>query len=306
MVTLFNSADEHRLLRRQAISFCVIALLCLAGMPWLKYLSDSRLLAVVTIAIIVLGVPHGALDPVFARTLYRFRTPVQWLAFVIVYLFLGSLVVLTWWVAPTIFLMAFLMISAFHFAGDLVTDLPIGARLCFGSAIIALPAVFHSARLDALFSSLAGVGAAAAVTPVLQVIGPPILLANLLLVFFLRRNRIAACEVACVVMLSILMDPLLAFIIYFCALHGPRHVIRSATLSGTAPLRLLWRVALLPTLACLAAVIAAMMIFGNIPASERMLRILFVGLAALTVPHMMLVEQVRRRQGVHQGSEFSR
>lgn len=294
-MTPFNDADEHRLLRRQGWVFCVIALGFLAGMPWLTDLSDARLLPIVAIAILLLGVPHGALDPVFAQRLYCCRTPVQWLAFVVAYLFLGALVVLTWWLAPTIFLAAFLAISAFHFSGDLTAELSIGARLCFGSAIIALPTVRHAARVDALFSSLAGMDAATTITPLLQALGLPILLGNCLLIFFLRKNRIAACEVASVVLLSVLMEPLSAFILYFCALHGPRHVIRSATLCGVTPLRLLLRVALLPTLACLAAAVAALVMFADIPASERVLRILFVGLAALTVPHMVLVEQVRHR-----------
>ena len=295
MVRRFNEADAHRLLQRQGVIFCVIAVFCLAGMPWLNDLSDTRLLPALAVAIVVLGVPHGALDPVFARSLYRVRTPFQWLLFIIGYVLLGSLVVLTWWVAPTIFLAVFLLISAVHFSGDLAADLPLAARLCFGCAIIALPTLFHAARVDALFSSLAGVEAATIVSTLLQAIALPVLLGNCLLIFLLRRNRVAAGEVLCAVLLAVWMEPLSAFIVYFCALHGPRHILRTASLVGIAPLQLLYREALLPTLACLAAVIGAMMILTDLPASVRTLRIVFVGLAALTVPHMALVEQLRHR-----------
>ena len=284
-------------LRKQGMWFCVLAVLGLAATNWLSGLSDQTVLIAVAIAILLLGVPHGALDTVFAHRLYRVRTPLQWLIFVIVYVLLALLVVLLWWTLPRLFMAGFLLISALHFSGDPDIELSIGVRMLYGSAAIVLPTLLHAPAVTALFAQLVGAQAAADLVAPLQWMSTPLLLGELILIALaISADWLAGIEIALVVLLSVFASPLIAFTLFFCGMHSPRHFLRTASLAGVSPVRLLVRAALLPTLACLAAAALATIALSGQTIEVRLMRIVFVGLAALTVPHMMLVEQVRYRQ----------
>ena len=72
------------------------AVVVLAGLALgtlaLGRLSPQLELIVVAVLIVVLGVPHGALDTIFARQLYGIRTLSGWLQFSLLYLLLAALV----------------------------------------------------------------------------------------------------------------------------------------------------------------------------------------------------------------------
>jgi len=55
----------------------------------------------------------------------------------------------------------------------------------------------------------------------------------------------------------------------------------------------LWATGLVPMLLVLCLVAAVWSRLGNVPVENRLVRIMFIGLAALTVAHMVLVERVR-------------
>lgn len=285
------------LLRRQGAVFCLLAGVGLAGTPWLTTLNDQALLGAVALAILFLGLPHGALDTVFAKKLYRVGTPWQWLLFTVAYLVLAALVVLAWYQMPRLFFAVFLLISAWHFSGDPVIALPSGARILYGSAVIVLPSLLHGAQVTALFAHLIGLDAAGEAVALLRSLGVPLLIGEVLLfVIAVRVDWLAGVEILCVVLLSLFATPLVAFTLFFCGMHSPRHFLRAASLAGMRPGSLLLQVAMLPTLACLIAAAYAMHAFTMLPVEARLMRIVFVGLAALTVPHMLLVERVRLRE----------
>ena len=291
-----QSPVQSLALRRHSAAFCVLAAFCLAATPWLAPIGASSLLTGIAIVILILGVPHGALDIVFARALYHVGTPVQWLMFGAAYLVLAGMVVALWWFAPGCFMIGFLLLSAFHFSGDPLVDLHMGARLLCGAAVIMLPTMFHALQVATLFGYLIGAQAADAVVALLQMASSPLLVAELLLIaVVMRRDLLAGCEILCVTLLSLVATPLVAFAVFFCGLHGPRHFLRTAALTGRTLPTLFVTSALVPTAACL--IVAALMIAiaPDLPADARIVRIVFVGLAALTVPHMVLVEQVRHR-----------
>ncbi len=70
---------------------------------------------VLAIAVVVLGLPHGALDPWIARQHGLMRSEA---AFQGQYLGLALLVIATWWALPGISLLLFLAFSAWHFGQD--------------------------------------------------------------------------------------------------------------------------------------------------------------------------------------------
>ena len=71
------------------------------------------------LAVVVIGLPHGAFDGAVAMHLGLVNRFSSLARFVIIYVALAALVVLTWMVAPSISLILFLTISMLHFgAGD--------------------------------------------------------------------------------------------------------------------------------------------------------------------------------------------
>ena len=131
------------------------------------------------------------------------------------------------------------------------------------------------------------------VVAVMQLIAWPWLLALLLLVLrSFRRDSLHALEIMAIGLLTWIATPLLSFAIYFCAMHSPRHILRTQEYAGVT-LRRMALVAILPLLAVLGFSVLGWYFLPPSSADERMLQLLFVTLAALTLPHMVLVERVR-------------
>lgn len=96
-----------------------------------------------------------------------------------------------------------------------------------------------------------------------------------------------------VVLLALSATPLIAFTAYFCGMHSARHVIRTYHYANQTSLGLLVSVAAAPMLLVLVAASTVWLFLDHSAPSQSVTRFLFVGSAALTVPHMLLVEQVR-------------
>jgi Brp/Blh family beta-carotene 15,15'-monooxygenase len=106
-----------------------------------------------------------------------------------------------------------------------------------------------------------------------------------------RSDIVSSLEIAAVAMLAIFTPPLLAFTIYFCAMHSARHLIRSIQFLENTPKKAIFASLLIPTLIVFAMgyMVRKNMTVTSIDAG--LIKILFVTLAALTVPHMLLLEK---------------
>lgn len=292
-------------LRLQGGMFGVLALvlalaLAIAGLNDLA-MAPMHQLWWASALIALLGMPHGALDVVFARKLFGVEGLPGWAVFSAVYVGLAAIVVAVWAVAPTLFLCGFLLGSVLHFGGDPGAGTSWVARVLYGGAIIVLPAWMHSPELQHLLGMVAGPASAADVAPVLAQMALPWLGATVVAcVLLARRSRLAALELAALAALAVAAPPLLSFTVYFCAMHSPRHILRTLGSLPAAEIRRTLVLALWPTLAVLAAVVllAAQAAAGgrpiDTPAQTWVMQLVFVGLAALTLPHMALLEWARR------------
>ena len=279
----------------QGVAFSVIAsVLALATMGVPRF-SELTELVVVAVLILLLGVPHGALDTVFARELYNIRTSRGWLVWAFAYLLPVILVVSLWHASPLIFLALFLTASVAHFSGDPAAGTPLITRILYGGAIIVLPAFRHASDLVRLFSFLTDPAAAATVVSCLQTLALPWLLAvtAALVASAFRSYWLTVLEIASVALLAVLAPPLLAFTIFFCGMHSARHILRTIQYSGRSSPRFLFGACVGPMLAVLVVSGFASAWLRQVPVEARVVQIVFVGLAALTVPHMALVERVR-------------
>ena len=289
---------------RHTLVFCTAAVAAVASSVALGTGWPALELFVVAAAIILLGVPHGALDVLHAARSLPIDGPARWLLFTTGYVAVAAAVVGIWVVAPTLSLAGFLAISAFHFSGDLEGQPPVLVRALHGASPIVFPALLHQEELAQLFAMLAPEAGAEALASSLAAAAPIALtlLGGLLAVAAARRltgrassvPAAAIAEASAAAALTVLAPPLTAFAVYFCVLHSARHVVRTGEVFQL-PARELVRAAALPTLATAAAAPVAFHLLEGAPLDARTLQVVFIGLAALTVPHMMLIEPLRLR-----------
>jgi Brp/Blh family beta-carotene 15,15'-monooxygenase len=281
-------------LRWQGLLFSVTALLvALASLPIGAEVGSSMLLLLVGL-IVVLGVPHGAFDPLFAQRLHRLAGVRDWSLFTLAYLLPALLVTLLWQSAPVYFLGGFLLLSLVHFSGDPETGSGGFFRVLYGGLVIVLPACLHVDEVARLFGMLAEPAAAATLAGWLHLASWPWLLATIFaMLSALRLRWRAALEMLAVTVLAIVAPPLVAFTVFFCGMHGARHFLRTLAYAGPGAARIGLRFALLPMVAVALMFAVALWVWRDVALEERLVRLIFIGLAALTVPHMGLIERVR-------------
>lgn len=283
-------------LRLQGRIFSALAVLGTLATLWLPPWDPQAELILVAALIIGLGVPHGALDTIYAREVYGVATWGTWARFAAAYLLAAALVVGLWTLSPMMFLAGFLLISIAHFSGDPEGACPWWVRLAQGGAIIFLPMVLHGAAIGDLFGLLIGLPGGADLAAALGWLAWPWLaMSTVALGYLAIRRSSQALELGAILLLALLAPPLIAFTLFFCGMHSARHILRTARYAQTTSPRILWGAALLPIIGVGMLAVVAWQLIPEGSLSARLVQLVFVGLAALTVPHMALVEPVRVR-----------
>jgi Brp/Blh family beta-carotene 15,15'-monooxygenase len=280
--------------RIQGLAFSIGAIvLAVVAFSVARFESQVELIVVASL-IVLLGIPHGALDTIFARQLYKIQTLGGWLRFALIYLLLSASVVGFFMLSPSGFLIGFLLISMLHFSGDPTAGTPWMARALYGGAIIVLPTLLYAGEITRLFALLVGIDSASLVTPFLRLLAWPWLIIFVLAAIQrLTKDWLTALEMGAVALLAVLAPPLISFTVFFCAMHSARHILRTINYSGSSSLGLILGAMSLPMLGVLLASATAWHFLDGMPINGAIIQLVFVGLAALTVPHMALVERVR-------------
>jgi Brp/Blh family beta-carotene 15,15'-monooxygenase len=260
----------------------------------LRQLDPSLELIGMATLVLALGVPHGALDTVFASKFYGVAGLRDWLMFGAIYSILGAMVVGLWIEAPLGFLVGFLAVSLFHFSGDPIAGTPRVIRFFYGGAIIVLPSLFHAQEVSRIFALLVGAAPAATVTSALHAAAWPWLVFTLLAASYrLLTDGLSAGEIAAAALLATIAPPLIAFTIFFCLMHSARHVLRTFEYFADVSPRLILASAAASMLGTLGVAGVAWSCLGGGAPDARLIQFVFVGLAALTVPHMAVIERIR-------------
>lgn len=277
------------------ISAGVVLLLAMPG----SVISFDSLPAVALIAaVVVLGLPHGALDAWLVWRVAVFRSVGQFTIFLCGYLCLAGLVVSLWWWNTSFALALFLAYSAWHFADDWRDGKGAAAPAppLMGLAVIGLPAFFHPDIVAQLFSIIAGNEGAAVAAMLGWLGGLSMFFLSALAVFQFRHRRHRSIQIVLLVLLAWLTTPLLYFFIYFCFAHSVRHYSLVWTLADSGRRRpLLLSAGILTSVSVIIGAIAVSLMPPDMTIDDRLLSALFVGLAALTVPHLLVIEVCKRR-----------
>ncbi|MEM7281371.1 MAG: Brp/Blh family beta-carotene 15,15'-dioxygenase [Pseudomonadota bacterium] len=248
--------------------------------------------ALLVTTVVFLGLPHGAMDPMVAISSGLVKTIRQMCVFLMLYVLIAALALLLWVVSPWLALTVFLLQSVWHFSEDWTGELPAWQRMVVASLIIIAPAVFHGAETERIFAILVQADAIALILG-LQLFGffaLPLFIYTVLGLF--RSNSLCALELGGILLLAWLLPPLLFFVVYFCALHSPRHIIEWVERETFNAQQYLFVVLIVTVLTSAAGfAIATGLRFEETPSAA--IYVVFVGLAVLTVPHMILIQHVR-------------
>ena len=240
-------------------------------------------------AILLLGLPHGALDLV---ALLRAPSSVRAIS---TYLALAGAMAALWWLVPGAALLLFFAVAIGHFG----EDWPGPALIAHGGALalLAAPLLFHRAEIDALFAVIAGPGAIPPLANALVLVAPVAIAAGLTgcaLLWNAERRMLAASSAAALAGM-VLLPPLAGFALAFGLFHSPRQFARGLAELGETRA---WRGPVVVASAASLLLVAAIALIGT-PAfpqgafpeatlSAGILRGTFVVLSVLTVPHMMM------------------
>lgn len=248
------------------------------------------------IVIIVLGVPHGALDVEIGRSLLRGRVGGWWFpVFASLYLLLVGAVLLAWRWAPEVTLATFLAASVCHFGTEDTGG--IGWPALFrGELPVAVPVLLHPETTASVFAAASG----------LTFEQPPAWLTSASILWLIpasltvlrSRPRDLLLPGALCAAFAVL-PPLTAFTLYFVAVHAPAHTIALIRHPGRAPRvrdeASAWRLAA-PTTVLTVAIGGALWPTYTGEAPVRLLCLTLQLFAAFTLPHMILDAWLERRE----------
>ena len=250
-------------------------------------------------AILLLGVPHGGLDGAVARRIGWPPGLMSWLGFHLAYVILAALAAGLWWLFPLTGLGAFLVISALHFGGSDIASIGTDSLpwMAHGGLVpIAIPSL-QPALVEPIFGILVGAENASLLLIGLISLFLPWLLILIGYCFYAHKHpqyRRSLFSLLGFVGLAIVLPPLASFALYFCFWHSRGHMLRLwQSLKLTERRRSGCEAAAYTVISWLVA--GLIFYYFQTPSTAALIKLTFIGLAALTLPHMLLVDYADRK-----------
>jgi len=254
------------------------------------------------LAVVAIGLPHGAMDGAVALALGYGRHRTQMAGFILGYVALAVLVVVFWLAFPVLALMLFLLISLVHFGNGDTEMKNIFFRwmqiICHGGIVVVAIPLFHPAMTHELFTYLSGqdIGMLTPYFNVLTVLMAGAGVAYALAAIRLPSLRLPFIEFSGLLLAMWALPPIAGFAVYFACVHTPRHVRRiflklRAYDPEISPFRL---TVIFTLLTWVLGGIAYTFLAGRTMPDAAAFQVVFIGLAALTVPHMILIDGIFR------------
>ena len=286
------------------IFFNLCILLC-----GIKYLREGSFLLISLFLILTIGISHGSLDHIKGKKLIKYFGYKSMGIFYLSYLLIGAVIILIWLIFPKSLLFLFLIIAAYHFGkedSEFINQKEKFELIYFlkGSLIITSPLFFHKEETLAIFETLN------------FYISNNLIISNEILFIFILLSLISGIilslnksieakslllmDYLSILILNYFLNPIIAFTIYFCFLHSIRHsisLIREINKNLTKGLPLFIKKALPLTILTIFGYVVSISILNNYNEfNETIYRVIFIGLASLTFPHILLEYLIEKNE----------
>ena len=254
--------------------------------------------------ILTVGISHGALDDIKGYRILKFYKIKNQYIFYFSYIFLAFIIILIWFFFPTFTLALFLIVAAYHFGKEDCWGIPVKKTnfnlLKFflkGSLIILAPLWLSFEETITIFNIL-GIKNEMFLNFLSVLNDNSILLAlvivsvvsNILINSKLKYLTGFSWETLCILGLYGTFNPLIAFTIYFCFLHSLRHsisLIYELNIDIADFIKKAWPLTLITAFFFFIG-IYFLTGFQKIDIDSSIVNVIFIGLASLTFPHILL------------------
>ena len=270
------------------MNLSIISLLLMIISPSILNINAQLILLLTTVTII--GIPHGYFDFLIAKKL--FNNYDNWLVkFIFIYLSLSFIYLLAWFISPTVALAIFLIMSIYHFGVEETEDIEsnnIILILYLGSVPIIVPILFHTNEVFYFFDILLNQSITYQSNFDLLKYGYCL---GLIALLFLKVKKLIPLY-GLLLINFIFLPPLLSFILYFCFHHSIRHYLHamgdSNIFSSHINVTKFAIMFLVLTILFTIIVLTYMSEFSNLTFENIIIKYIFITLACLTLPHLLL------------------
>ena len=246
--------------------------------------------------IATVGISHGSLDYIKGVKLLKIFKIKNKISFYLIYIFISSLIVCSWLVFPFFTLTIFLVIASYHFGKEdsvfgKIKKFKLSDLFLFlkGSLVVLAPLYFHVSETIQIFEILD-----VKFNQYNDSLIVALIFLSLLSNFFISKNIfLSLLDSLTILTLNINFEPLLAFTIYFCFLHSVRHSLSLIKSMNNKNLKkglmsFLKKAMPLTIFTALGFLVAVSLLNEYYSLNSAILKVIFIGLASLTFPHILL------------------
>ena len=267
--------------------------------------------------ILSIGISHGSLDNLKGRKLLQIFRINNIFIFYFLYILIALIIIILWIIIPSISLIIFLIVSSHHFGKEdtqfLIIENSYLNQLLFllkGTLIIFAPMYFHFDETISIFKLLL-INNETFYEFLNFIETNKILLYGIILstlssiILFIKnfefRKFVIFLDYFSILIVNYYFSPLVAFTIYFCFLHSVRHSIslmseldKSNLMNG---FKIFIKKAIpLTILTATFCLIGLYLLNNTYNFNSSILKVIFIGLASLTFPHILLEYLVEKNE----------
>ena len=281
----------------------------------ISYFTISPLLCL--FLILSIGVSHGSLDNLKGRKLFQIYGINKFVIFYLSYILISLSVIFFWIIIPSISLIIFLIIASHHFGKEdtqfLIVENSYLNQLFFflkGTLIIFAPMYFHFDETISIFKLLL-IDNESFYEFLNFIESNKILLYGIILstlssiILFIKNFELKKFTIFLdyfsILIINFYFSPLVAFTVYFCFLHSIRHSISLMyeldNNELTNGLKIFTKKALPLTIITASFCFLGLYLLNNTyNFDSSVLKIIFIGLASLTFPHILLEYLIEKNE----------
>ena len=267
--------------------------------------------------ILSIGISHGSLDNQKGKKLFQIFRINNFFIFYLLYILIALIVIILWIIIPYISLVIFLIVASYHFGKEdtqflIIENSYLNQLLFFlkGSLIIFAPMFFHFDETISIFKLLLIENETfyeflnLIETNKIWLYGIIFSTLSSILLFaknFEFKKITIFLDYFSILIINYYFSPLIAFTIYFCFLHSIRHSISliselDKNNLGNGLKIFIKKSLPLTIFTAIFCLIGLYLLNNTYNLDSSILKIIFIGLASLTFPHILLEYLIEKNE----------